>query len=150
MDVSEQGHKPTPETRQKAIEGVVGQLQRRRFLSAEQVQAAHDTEAAYRLITRPLETCLSDPSRIGYDLSHAPTIDFNGAETRLYFAFKHWAAETEKRRNSRGLYAITIDIVVEGFRLGFVEHRYQLPQGQGKYRLRESLALYCTVNGRVI
>ena len=145
-----QGIRPTPETKSKAVEGVVGQLQRRKFLFSEHVQAAHDIETAYRLITRPLECSLSDPARIGRQLDYAPTKDLEGRDLRLYNAFNRWADELESRRHSRGLYAITIDLVVEGFRLGFVEHRYQLPSGQGKHRLRESLGVYCTVNGRVI
>lgn len=154
FDTDEQGVRPTPETKAKAVEGVIGQLERRRvrgtpFLLQEHVTAAHEIEGAYRLITRPLECALSDPHRIGRE-PHAPEDDFTPAERRLYKAYNRWARELEDKGHSRNLWAIVIDIAVEGLALSFIERRYQLPAGQGKYRLKESLEIYCTANGRVI
>lgn len=151
-DTKEEGIRPTKETKAKAVEGVIGQLQRRKvngrpFLIPEHVQAAHDIETAYRLITKPLEHALSDPDRIGREPS-PPEGDFSPAEKRLYDAYNRWVDMLDNC--SQSLYGLTIDICVEGRRLRETERRYDLDSGDGKHRLRDSLATYCRVNGRVI
>lgn len=154
MDQSEAGVRPTPETRRKARIDEIGLLQRIRikglpFLWPEHAAAAHDIEAGHRLIVQPCEMRLSDPSAPSgrHQYAWETDEDYNPRDKKLYRGYRNWIAGL---RGTRGLHDLTLDIVVHGLRLVQCERRYQLVPGQGKYRLRESLGVYCTANGKLM
>ena len=150
MDITEQGTRPTPETKSKAVEGVIGQLQRRKYLWPEHVQAAHEIEEAYRLVTKPLETALSNPDGIGRGL-HYPHSggDFSPRQGKVYRAYNNWVDELDRQRLPK-MYGLVLGIVVDGLRLAAVERRYGLGSGYAKVWLRFGLGVHCKVNGRVM
>ena len=156
VDSSEQGVRATPETRQKAVEGVIGILQRRMvngkpYLWPEHVQAAHEIEEAYRLVTKPLETALSNPDGLGRELHylHSGGERFSPRQDKIYRAYNNWVDELDRRIMPK-IFGVVVDIVVEGMRLGMIERRYRLQPGEAKMALRIGLKVHCKVNGRVM
>ena len=117
------------------------------------MQAAEEIEEAYRLVTKPLETALSNPDGIGRELHYLHSggdgEDYGSRLNRVYHAYNDWVDYLNAARFSQ-IYGIVIDIVVEGRRLGETEKRFCLGSGQAKLGLLVGLGAYCKVNGRVM
>jgi len=137
---------PTPETKAKAAEGVVGLLVKRKFIWPEHVTAAFLIESGHNLINDEVGWKLMKFEERGYDLSKKPAMDLPGRLARIVIFYTRWVDEISRRR-ARALYGLTIDIAHEGRRLRETERKYGIENGTAKQHFRRSLDIYCQEAG---
>lgn len=140
---------PTPETRRKAREGVIGILAKRKFLWPEHVNAAFDIEEGYRAFIEPVSCRLMKFKHDGW--LHRRPESLATATDRLvklmhqYFDWSETLAES-----GRGLvHAVTMDIAVEGLSLREVHTRREIGVNQVKHVLKDGLQEYAKLTGRL-
>ena len=138
---------PTPETRTKAREGVIGLLEKRKFLWPEHVEAAWLIEDGYRAFTSPVAVKLMKYEHAGWD--HRPPEVIASMGDRLVEIVHDYFEWSENLvQSKRGVVqAVTLDLVFDGKGLKQTERLRGLEPGAAKHSLRDGLGEYAKLKG---